>query len=515
MSLYKRFDAFIRQEKLFTAKSRLLLAVSGGIDSAVLCALCHQGGYDFTIAHCNFRLRGPESDRDEAFVRSLGAGYNRPVLVQHFDTEAYAARHKVSIQVAARELRYAWFHQLLQGGTTTPAVEQGAKDSLDEAQVPSTTSFDKEKAPAIGQPAPPAFDVLLTAHHLDDNVETMLMKFFKGTGVAGMRGMLPRQGHVVRPLLFARKEELAAFAQAAALTWVEDSSNEQDKYARNYLRLQVIPLLQKLYPEVVGNLAANMDRFRAIEVLYHQSVDLHLKKLLEHRAGEVHIPVLKLRQHEPLPTLLYEIARPYGFTPAQTGDILRLLDSETGRYVASASHRILRNRNWLIIAPAQSDAARHVLVDAGDRSVSFPGGQLQLQPMKIKDVPVPAAEEKTADAATTQPAKRKKGAGKPEVPSPYNPVAYIDSRDLAFPLLLRPWKAGDYFYPLGMQKKKKLARFLIDGKLSATEKEKVWVLESNKRIVWVVGMRIDNRFRLVPATRHVLQLTLSPGAGNP
>ncbi|WP_276483624.1 tRNA lysidine(34) synthetase TilS [Paraflavitalea pollutisoli] len=496
MSLLQRYLAFIKQEQLFTANDKLLLAVSGGIDSAVLCALCHQAGYDFAIAHCNFRLRGAESDRDEAFVRSLGERYDREVLVQSFDTEAYALQHKVSIQVAARELRYAWFASLMR----------------DENNVSKTDAPTMPDLPGIAAAVVPRFDYLLTAHHLDDNVETLLMKFFKGTGIAGLQGILPKQGTIVRPLLFARKEELVSFAETAQLQWVEDSSNAQDKYARNFLRLQVLPLLQQLYPEVVGNLAGNIDRFRDVALLYHQSLQQHLKQLLEQKGEEVHIPVLKLKQHEPLTTLVYEIAKPYGFTAAQTAAIIHLLDSETGRYVASATHRIIRNRNWLIIAPAISDAAQHVLVEATDQSIAFPGGQLQLQPMSVKEVPVPIVDAPVVKEEAATAGKKKKTVPR-QAANPYDPVAYIDRKSLEFPLLLRPWKAGDYFYPLGMQKKKKLARFFIDQKLSATDKEKVWVLESNKRIVWVIGMRIDNRFRVVAATRQVMQVTFS--SGNP
>lgn len=445
MSLLKRFKEFVDRERLFTVKDKLLLAVSGGVDSAVLCELCYQGGYDFVIAHCNFRLRGEESERDEQFVRDLGKKYGKAVLVQQFDTEAYAAQQKVSIQVAARELRYAWFEEVASGKW------------------------------------------LVTAHHLDDNIETLLMKFFKGTGVAGLRGILPKQGKIVRPLLFAKKEELVQFAAASQLAWVEDSSNAQDKYARNYLRHQVVPLLQQLYPAVVDNLASAITRFREVEVLYQQAVEGHKKKLLEYKGNEVHIPVLKLKKAEPLSTLVYEITKPFGFSAAQTPDIIHLLDSESGRYVASDSHRIIKNRNWLIIAPAQAAEANHIIVEKEDTLVQFAVGSLQLKQASAK------VYQLTTDAS----------------------IACIDSKHLHYPLLLRPWKAGDYFYPLGMQKKKKLARFLIDQKLSQTAKEKVWVLESHKRIIWVVGMRIDDRFKVTDATSEVLQIAFTPGAGNP
>lgn len=445
MSLLKRFKEFVDKERLFTAKDTLLLAVSGGIDSVVLCELCHQGGYDFVMAHCNFQLRGEESERDEQFVRDLGKKYGKEVLVKRFDTAAYATQQKVSIQVAARELRYGWF-------------EEVASSKWRVASGESTH--------------------IVTAHHLDDNIETVLMKFFKGTGVAGLRGILPKQEKIVRPLLFAKKEELVQFAANHQLAWVEDSSNAQDKYARNYLRHQVVPLLQNIHPEVVNNLSANIGRFREVEILYHQAIESHKKKLLEHKGNEVHIPVLKLQKSEPLSTLVYEITKPYGFTAAQTPEIVHLLDSESGRYVASDTHRIIKNRNWLIIAPVVTQAANHIIIEENDRVVPFAAGSLLLRSVPVNDGQLPTA----------------------------NSIGCVDNKHLRYPLLLRPWKAGDYFYPLGMKKKKKLARFLIDQKLSKTDKEKVWVVESNKKIIWVVGMRIDDRFKITPTTQQVLQL---------
>ncbi|AXY72796.1 tRNA lysidine(34) synthetase TilS [Paraflavitalea soli] len=475
MSLLKRFIEYVEAEHLFAAKDTLLLAVSGGVDSVVLCALCQQAGYDFVIAHCNFQLRSTESERDEQFVRELGKKYGKEVLVKRFDTTAYAAQQKVSVQVAARELRYGWFEEIVQSRQSVPPFGGNSRQSG------SPISYDKE-TPHVEFPIH-----ILTAHHLDDNIETVLMKFFKGTGVAGLRGILPKQGKIVRPLLFAKKDELLEFAKAHQLDWVEDSSNEQDKYARNYVRHQVVPLLQKIYPEVVDNLADNIARFREVEVLYRQSVEGQQKKLLEYKGNEIHIPVLKLKKAVPLATLVYEIAKPFGFSAAQTGEIIHLLDSESGRYVASGSHRIIRNRNWLIIAPVANEAADHVLVEETDKEVTFAGGSITLKSIE-------PTHPFTAPAAAT--------------------MACIDARQLHYPLILRRWKAGDYFYPLGMQKKKKLARFLIDQKVSKTDKEKVWVLESNKRIVWIIGMRIDDRFKVTASTHTALMMEFIPGAGN-
>ena len=453
--MLKQFIAFVNKEQLFTTGDGLLLAVSGGLDSVVLCELCFQAGYDFVIAHCNFQLRGEESVRDEQFVQALGKKYGKQVLVKHFDTMAYAEQQKVSVQVAARDLRYAWFESAI-----------GNQQSATDSDAPTHHS--------------PLTTHILTAHHLDDNVETLLMKFFKGTGIAGLHGILPKQGKLVRPLLFARKEELLLFAQQHQLQWVEDSSNAQDKYARNYLRHQVIPSLQQLYPEVVSNLADNINRFREAEILYQQAVEQHKKKLLEYKGEEIHIPVLKLKKTTPLHTIVYEIAKGYGFSPAQVPDIVRLLDSGSGRYVASASHRIIRNRNWLIIAPAATEVATHIIIEEKDTLIKFAAGSLQFTHENTHNSQLPTT----------------------------NSIACIDDKHLHFPLILRPWKAGDYFYPLGMQKKKKLARFLTDQKLSKTAKEQVWVMESQKRIVWVVGMRIDDRFKITDATKAVLQIEL-------
>lgn len=471
MNLLQSFQQFIEQEHLFSPKDRLLLAVSGGIDSVVLCKLCHQAGYDFVIAHCNFQLRGAESDADEAFVKKIGELYNKPVLVKRFDTNAYAAQHKVSIQVAARELRYDWFDR-----ETSNVNREGVDPHLTVPADASRLTPDASRLTAHASRLP---SHVVTAHHLNDNIETMLMNFFKGTGIAGIRGILARYGKIVRPLLFAPKEALQQFAREHQLSWREDSSNQSDKYARNYFRNQVIPLVKNVYPEAENNLAQNLQRFKEIELLYHQSVNQHKKKLLEYKGSEVHIPVLKLKKTEPLKTIVYEIIKDYHFSAEQVAGVIALLHSETGKYVQSSTHRIIRNRNWLIISTNTPAETSHIVIDAPGR-VAFGMGQLEL-------VLRPYAELVMNSSTST---------------------AFLDASKIKFPLLLRKWKTGDYFYPLGMEKKKKLGRFFIDLKLSKTAKEKIWVLEMDKKIIWVVGYRIDNRFRLTPSTQQVLQIQL-------
>lgn len=446
MNLLTYFKNNNSKNNLFQQKDRLLLAVSGGIDSVVLCELCKQANYSFVIAHCNFQLRGEESDRDEQFVKELGKKYAVEVLVKRFATEKYANNKKMSIQVAARELRYTWFNELI------------TQDSSSDSYRDTTPGF------------------LLTAHHLDDNIETMLMNLFKGTGISGLRGMLPKQGKIVRPLLFAKKEELLAFAEENNLKWVEDSSNETDKYSRNYLRHQVVPLIEKIYPEAENNLADNLQRFRETEELYKQAIELHKRKLVERKGNEFHIPVLKLKKSSPLHTIVYEIVKDFDFHSAQVSEIAGLLDSETGKYVSSSSHRVIKNRNWLIIAPLATEEAENILIEEGSKEIHFAAGSLQFEVLT------------THDARRTN-------------------IALLDANEIIFPLLLRQWKQGDYFYPLGMKKKKKLARFFIDQKLSKTEKEKVWVLEMNKKIIWVINHRIDERFKLTDKTKKCLKIT--------
>ncbi len=448
MNLLQQYKDYISSHHLFDTKDKLLLAVSGGVDSVVLCELSKQAGYDFAIAHCNFKLRGKESERDEEFVRRLGDKYKVEVKVKKFDTEKYAAENKLSIQEAARKLRYDWFNELL----TTP-------DS--------------------------GLTVTLTAHHADDNIETVLMNFFRGTGIKGLRGMEPKQGKIVRPLLFARRTQLEEFIAANNLNYVSDSSNLKEEYSRNYFRLTVIPALEKIFPEVNEKILHNIDRFGEVEILYEQAIELHKKKLLEYKGEEIHIPVLKLKKISPLRSIVYEIAKEWGFSPQQVNDIINLFDSETGKYVSSATHRILKNRNWLIVTPLAASKAEIILIEEGTKKINFfPDGNkensLKFEIIQASDFRLPTS----------------------------NLLACLDADEIHFPLILRKWKEGDYFYPLGMKKKKKLARFFIDQKLSKTDKEKVWVLEMNKKIIWVIGHRIDERFKVTDRTKEILKISL-------
>ena len=443
MELLEHFLQYNKSKNLFQQKDRILLAVSGGVDSVVLCALCKQAGYNFAIAHCNFKLRGTLSDSDEKFVQALAVSYNVTFYVTGFDTTAIAATTKKSIEETARALRYNWFN--------TICVEND-------------------------------YQYILTAHHADDNIETVMMHFFRGTGIKGLRGILPKQGNIVRALLFARKEELEAFTKIKQLAFVTDHTNAENEYTRNYFRNTVLPLVSEKYPEAKENILKNIQRFTETEILYRQSVDVHIKKLVEQKGNEVHLPVLKLLKTVPLPTVVYEIVKDYAFTAHQADEVMALLKSETGKYIQSATHRIIKNRNWVIIAPLQNTEAQHILIEEKDTHVDFEAGTLHVEKLTT------AKAQIVTDSS----------------------IAFLNAAEITYPLLLRKWKQGDYFYPLGMQKKKKLNRFLIDQKLSLTQKENTWVIEMNKKIIWIVGKRIDNRFKVMPSTTNLLQLNYLP-----
>jgi tRNA(Ile)-lysidine synthase len=433
-------EALIR---LQVAKNdRLLLAVSGGLDSVVLSHLAHQSAADFSIAHVNFQLRGPESDRDEQFVRQLASRLDRPFLTRKFETQEFARKEKLSLQVAARNLRYDWFRSMLGN-------------------------------------SPEKYKFLITAHHLDDNIETMLFNFFRGTGIQGLAGMPEKNERLIRPLLSVTKNDLKVWALANGLDWIEDSSNALNYYTRNFFRNQLIPSLSSVFPEINHHLESNLQRFSEASVLYQDIIAQHKKKLLKRVGNEIHIPILLLQKSVPLRTICYEIIKDFHFSSAQTDDLIRLMDSSNGKYIASASNRIIKNRRWLIVAPLENQDVSNFIIDQPVDFFIYPEGKLSIKVM------IRHQQENI---------------------SPANTIAFLDSEKIQFPLVLRRWKTGDYFYPLGMTKKKKLARFFIDQKLSKTAKEKVWVLVMDSQIVWVLGQRIDNRFSVGEFTQKILMI---------
>lgn len=445
MNLLQRYQQFIQKEKLFSPKDRLILAVSGGVDSVVLCELCKQAGYNFSIAHCNFQLRGEESERDEKFVRSLGDKYQVELRVKKFETEKFAEGSKMSIQEAARELRYKWFAEL--------------------------TTYNTQLT-----------NYLLTAHHADDNIETVLMNFFRGTGLPGLTGIPATINYIRRPLLSFTKSELTDFAKENNLEFVEDSSNLISKYTRNFFRHEIIPAISKVYPQANANILDNIDRFIEIGKLYKVAVNGIIKKLVKQKGNEWHIPIKQLTEYDNR-ALIYEIIHVFGFSDKQIDEVIKLSESESGRYIDSpdSNYRIIKHRHWFIISSINSAESRTIIIEQNDKEIIFEGGKIEV--------------EKTTSNL------------KPQIS---NNIAFLDAKEIGFPLILRKWLHGDYFYPLGMKKKKKLSRFFIDQKFSKADKEKIWVIEMNKKIIWIVGRRIDERFKVTEKTKSVLKIKYQP-----
>ena len=422
-----------------------IVAVSGGVDSIVLIDLLDQLKIPFSIAHCNFQLRGEESLRDENFVKCLAEKYNCEVLIKKFDTEHYAQENKISIQLAARNLRYAWFTDLQKNETTQPTF-------------------------------------LLTAHHVNDNIETVFINFCRGTGIDGLTGIeiFDKERKIIRPLLNYAKQDLMKYASTKGLQFVEDSTNALNKYTRNSFRNQILPLIQEHFSNVEENVRNNIQRLHEVSLIYHESIKLLKKSLIKKVGEEIHIPILKLKKTQPLNSIVWEICKDFNFSSHQVIEIIKLLDATNGSVIQSSSHQILNNRNWLIISMIANKNNAHFLVDENCKKIEFEDGQLYFEKL---------------DHQTNF-----------KISAHQNCIT-IDAKNIEYPLLLRKWKTGDYFYPLGMSKKQKLSRFFINQKISNLQKEKVWVVESNQKIVWVVGLRIDDRFKIITSTKNILKIT--------
>ncbi len=437
--MLKEFKAYVSSTKLFRKNDRILLAVSGGVDSVVMVRLFKDAGFNFGIAHVNFKLRGTESEEDAVFVKTIAESAGVPIHIRQFDTKHYAATNKISIQMAARDLRYAWFDELLS--------EHG-------------------------------YDYIATAHHLDDQAETFFINILRGAGISGMHGILPKQGKIIRPLMFATRELIMNYALTLSLTWRDDSSNKSRKYLRNKLRLDVLSELTKISPQFSYKLNESICHLRDVETVYNTHMLGVTADLVQHSPEGILISIDWIYEYEPHETYLFELLRPYSFTFPVVKEIVRSLDTFSGKIFYSSTHRLLRDRENFIIQPltelSEDPSADEVLlIERGVDHIEHPVCLCADETDQISKLPMGKAS-----------------------------VACLDLDKLAFPLQLRRWKKGDWFMPLGLKGKKKLSDFFVDLKISLADKEKVWLLVSGTDIVWVIGKRIDNRYRITSKTRN-------------
>lgn len=439
MSLPERLADFVRTAALPLPGERpVLLAVSGGLDSVTLARLFRLQGWPFAVAHCNFQLRGAESDGDEAFVRALAAGWGVSFFVKKFDTGRFARQNGLSVQMAARRLRYAWFEEI--------------REAHD-------------------------FDSVVTAHHLNDSLETVLLNFARGTGLRGLGGIPARQGRVVRPLLFAAREEILAFAREQGLDWREDRSNAADDYARNYLRHHVVPHFLALNPNFLHTAARSLSRLRAAAA----NLDFFLKKLGEISAdGAYKIDKQKLMQLPAPDEALRDLLKPFGFTAEQTRQ-MAAHPGEIGReWSAPTGARLLNDRGCFVVTAAHQTPAP-LRIEADDLLLKLPDGtRLALTPAAA-GAPFPDGRE----------------------------AVLVDADKLQFPLLLRPWQPGDAFQPLGMDgRHQKIQDYFTNHKVSRLDKERSWLLvNGDAAIIWLLGWRPDERFRIRETTRNALKMS--------
>lgn len=435
------FSQFISDNHLADKSSKTLLAVSGGVDSAVMADMFYKAGFSFGMAHANFQLRGEESERDEAFVRQLAEKYKVEIFIKRFSTSGYAKKKKISIQVAARELRYQWFEELL--------VKNG-------------------------------YDVVATAHHLDDQVETFLINLARGTGIAGLHGIPVKQGKIIRPLLFAWREEILDYAFDNQVSFVEDSSNITDKYTRNRIRHHVVPHLEKINPGFKKGLNETIKIIQETEIIYKQSITDTRNSILEKRGNNLVIPVHAFFSLDPIKAYAFELLSPFGFNLANIDNIISLKDAIPGKEVLSSTHRLVKDRNELIILPRIDIPCKseyELNFSDLEKGFLYPADlSFEILDKKPENLKLPPDE------------------------------ALLDLEKLDFPLKIRKWKRGDAFVPFGMSKLKKLSDFFIDLKYSKIDKENQWLLCSGNDIVWIIGQRIDERYKVEKESLKILKI---------
>lgn len=430
-----RFSRFIDQNQLFNSGSKVLAAVSGGMDSVLMAHLLAAAGYHFDIAHCNFQLRGAAADADQAFCRGLADTLKVNFHTISFDTEAYAREHKISIQMAARQLRYHWFETL--------RIQN-------------------------------RYDAIALAHHQNDTIETILLNLTRGTGIAGMHGILPKNGALVRPMLFMQRQEIENLVTANNIAYVEDSSNASTKYARNKIRLEVIPRLKELNPSLEETFERNLQHFRELETLLELEVSRQRQHFTEHD-GELHLPVDAVKNLKPQRLLLFHLLQPYGFNQEHVDSIIASLDKHAGRIFETGGHTLLLDRGELILKSRDGDIISPVEINNDSEGVNYGLYHLTLlhddSPLIVKD----------------------------------NPMAVsVDADKLVYPLSIRPWQQGDYFYPLGMRSKQKLSDFFIHQKVPLHHKNQVPVLvNGNNEVIWIAGYRLDDRYKVSGKTKKV------------
>lgn len=436
--MLNEFLTFINKQNLIQPSQKVLLAVSGGMDSVVMCDLFSKAKIDFAIAHCNFGLRGEESNEDEMFVKKLSIKYKVPFFVTTFQTTDFAENEKISTQMAARILRYEWFEKI--------RVQH-------------------------------SFDYIATAHHQNDVLETVLLNLTKGTGIAGLHGIRVKSGHIIRPVLFAEKENIFDYVVENQIIWREDSSNESNKYQRNLIRNEVVPLLKQINPNLENTIQQTVERITAVEDIFEQEMEMLRKQITWSDSQAIYVNYKAIQTLSQPVIKLAELLKPYHFSYQQSQDIFEAFDKESGKTFLTPTHTLVKDRTELVITPKNLQAFTSKTIEKNNTVVEF--GERMLNIGEFTEI----------EEGFVVPTAKK--------------IACLDADKVRFPLQLRKWKEGDWFCPLGMNKKKLISDFLIDQKVPLNLKKEVYLLTSNGSVVWVVGFRIDDRFKVTDKTSKI------------
>lgn len=431
----EQIQQYIIKHQLLSGEKPVVVGISGGADSVALLHILVSLGYKCIAAHCNFNLRGDESFRDEQFTIDFTKRLQVPLCKISFETNKYAQENRLSVEMAARELRYRWFEELL-------------------------NTYDA--------------DAVAVAHHRDDSVETLLINLTRGSGITGLTGIKPKNGNVVRPLLCVSREDIYAYIENNGLEYVTDSSNSSDIYTRNFIRLKVIPLLEEINPSVKASLARTANHLYDASLIYNHSIEEARKVIIQNNR----LSISALLSFPAPATILYEMLKPYGFSRTVCESIFTVLEKDSGKIFYSSTHRLLKDRSDLLIDVLSGEDNRAYLINLEDDNV---------------DLPVELKPEIVVIKEDYQIEKDRK-------------FAYFDFDKLSFPLVLRHWQEGDWFVPFGMKGKKKISDYFSDKKFSLFDKEKTWLLCSGQDVIWIVGERTDNRYRIEKTTKRVLKL---------
>jgi tRNA(Ile)-lysidine synthase len=444
IKLIYAFKNFIKDQLLLQKGEKLLLAISGGLDSIVMAKLFYQIQWPFSVAHCNFSLRGKESDEDEKFVHLLANQYSVDCYTQKFDTQSHAKTHATSLQMAARALRYTWLEQL--------SAEKG-------------------------------YTKVAIAHHANDALETLLFNVTKGTGIAGLHGILAKRGIFIRPLLFATKTQLHSYAQEQSLVWREDSSNYTDHYVRNLIRHHVIPPLQLINPQLTTAATSTMQRLAQAESLLIETSHKLKEICMEQQEDKVFFKMGEILGKSWAPAVCWEWFKPFGFNFSQIEKLLQA-KAQPGKIIYSANYQLMTgSKGWLL--------AKRTLTGKSDISTRYI--QQECTHLILQGGNVLSIHRQSAIGYQLLPDRT---------------VAALDEGKLLFPLAIRPWQAGDTFFPLGMHQHKKISDFLIDRKIPLWDKKNVKVALSEGNIIWVIGHQLDNRFKISSSTQKVYEMRL-------